>query len=144
MLLCLAYLVEMKQEADINAHPPWMYKWRSYDLWFCCTLLSLWNLGSFMMRIFLTGRPISVMFSFRSFIEVFTTYPFIISLFIDNGQYLYGKIGSNMDDLKALTYSFMHSPLFLAKLGFTIANQECVENQNQPTDDGKACRSSQI
>ncbi|EPB88136.1 hypothetical protein HMPREF1544_05080 [Mucor circinelloides 1006PhL] len=89
MLLCLAYLVEMKQEADINAHPPWMYKWRSYDLWFCCTLLSLWNLGSFMMRIFLTGRPISVMFSFRSFIEVFTTYPFIISLFIDNGQYLY-------------------------------------------------------
>lgn len=38
----------------------------------------------------------------------------------------------------------MHSALFLAKLGFTIANQECIENQNQPTDDGKACRSSQI
>ncbi|KAI8643141.1 hypothetical protein BD408DRAFT_415336 [Parasitella parasitica] len=89
VLLCLAYLVEMKQEADINAYPPWMYKWRSYDLWFCCTVLSLWNLGSFIMRIFLTGRPFSVMFSFRSLIEIFTTYPFIISLFIDNGQYLY-------------------------------------------------------
>ncbi|GAA5796487.1 hypothetical protein HPULCUR_001859 [Helicostylum pulchrum] len=33
LLLCLAYLVEMKQEADIHATPPWMYKWRSYDLW---------------------------------------------------------------------------------------------------------------
>ncbi|CEP14358.1 hypothetical protein [Parasitella parasitica] len=89
VLLCLAYLVEMKQEADINAYPPWMFKWRSYDLWFCCTVLSLWNLGSFIMRIFLTGRPFSVLFSFRSLIEMFTTYPFIISLFIDNGQYLY-------------------------------------------------------
>ena len=33
LLFCLAYLVEMKQEADIHAHPPWMYKWISYDLW---------------------------------------------------------------------------------------------------------------
>ncbi|KAI8087706.1 uncharacterized protein B0P05DRAFT_569648 [Gilbertella persicaria] len=33
ILLCLAYLVEMKQEADIHATPPWMFKWRSYDLW---------------------------------------------------------------------------------------------------------------
>ncbi|RCH92283.1 potassium channel, sub T, member 1, partial [Rhizopus stolonifer] len=75
--------------ADIHATPPWMFKWRSYDLWFYCTILSLWNLGSFIMRIFLTGRPFSVLFSFRSFIETFTTIPFIVSIFIDNGQYLY-------------------------------------------------------
>ncbi|KAI9470853.1 MAG: hypothetical protein EXX96DRAFT_370816 [Benjaminiella poitrasii] len=89
ILLCLAYLVEMKQEADIDVHPSWMYKWRSYDLWFFCSLLSLWNLGSFIMRIFLTGRPFSVLFSFRSLIEIFTTYPFMVSMFIKNGQFLY-------------------------------------------------------
>ncbi|KAI8370880.1 hypothetical protein EDC96DRAFT_95984 [Choanephora cucurbitarum] len=52
VLLCLAYLVEMKQEADIHATPPWMFKWRSYDLWFYCTTLSFWNLGSFFMHHF--------------------------------------------------------------------------------------------
>lgn len=57
---------------------------------FCCTLLSVWNFGSFIMRIFLTGRPLSVLFSFRSIIEMATTYPFLISMFIENGQYLYG------------------------------------------------------
>lgn len=88
-LLCLAYLVEMKQEADIHADPPWMFKWRSYDLWFCCTLLSLWNFGSFIMRMVLTGRPMSVLISFRSLIEAATTYPFMISVFIKNGQFLY-------------------------------------------------------
>lgn len=50
LLLCLCYLIEMKQEADIEVSPHWLYKWRSYDLWLCCTLLSLWNLGSFIMR----------------------------------------------------------------------------------------------
>ncbi|OBZ91782.1 Potassium channel subfamily T member 1 [Choanephora cucurbitarum] len=59
VLLCLAYLVEMKQEADIHATPPWMFKWRSYDL------------------------------CFRAFIETFTTIPFIVSIFMDHGQYLY-------------------------------------------------------
>lgn len=33
LLLCLAYLVEMKQEADIDVSPFWLFKWRSYDLW---------------------------------------------------------------------------------------------------------------
>ncbi|KAF7729990.1 hypothetical protein EC973_003403 [Apophysomyces ossiformis] len=34
LLFCLAYLVEMKQESDVNLDPPWLYKWRSYDLWY--------------------------------------------------------------------------------------------------------------
>ncbi|KAI7900826.1 uncharacterized protein BX663DRAFT_532207 [Cokeromyces recurvatus] len=50
------------------------------------------------MRIFLTGRPFSVLFSFRSLIEIFTTCPFIISIFINNGQFLYDK---QMDPLKS-------------------------------------------
>jgi hypothetical protein len=81
----------MKQEADIHAEPPWMFKWRSYDLWFLCICLSLWNLFSFVMRMVLTGRPFSVFISFRSLIEIATTYPFLFSLFIQNGQYLYGN-----------------------------------------------------
>ncbi|KAI8386877.1 hypothetical protein BD560DRAFT_143204 [Blakeslea trispora] len=89
VLLCLAYLVEMKQEADIHATPPWLFKWRSYDLWFYCTTLSFWNLGSFVMRIFLTGRPIYVLLSFRAFIETLTTVPFMLSIFMSHGQYLY-------------------------------------------------------
>ncbi|KAG0194933.1 potassium channel, sub T, member 2 [Apophysomyces sp. BC1034] len=36
LFFCLAYLVEMKQESDVNLDPPWLYKWRSYDL---CALL---------------------------------------------------------------------------------------------------------
>jgi hypothetical protein len=43
ILLCLAYLVEMKQEADIHASPPWMFKWRSYDLWYSLIKLILNN-----------------------------------------------------------------------------------------------------
>ncbi|KAI8981829.1 hypothetical protein BDF20DRAFT_863480 [Mycotypha africana] len=89
MLLCFAYLVEMKQEADIEIKPSWMYKWRAYDLWIICVILSFWNLGSFIIRIFLTGRPFYVLRSFRSFIELFTTYPFILSLFIRHGRFLY-------------------------------------------------------
>lgn len=63
----------------------------AYFLRFCCTLLSVWNFGSFSMRIFLTGRPLSVLFSFRSIIEMATTYPFLISMWIEDGQFLYGK-----------------------------------------------------
>ena len=55
-------------------------------------MLSLWNFCSFMMRIVLTGRPMSVFLSFRSLIELATTYPFMISMFIENGQYLYGML----------------------------------------------------
>lgn len=56
-----------------------------------CTMLSVWNLCSFVMRMFLTGRPVCIMISFRSFIELATTYPFLISTFIENGQFLYGN-----------------------------------------------------
>lgn len=34
LLFCLAYLVEMKQESDVDLDPFWLYKWRSYDLWY--------------------------------------------------------------------------------------------------------------
>jgi hypothetical protein len=34
LLFCLAYLVEMKQESDVNLYPPWLFKYRSYDLWY--------------------------------------------------------------------------------------------------------------
>jgi hypothetical protein len=83
---------------------------------FFCVLLSTWNLGSFVMRefffhfwkislshrliflfhcqigMFLTGRPMAVLFSFRSMIESVTTYPFIFSVFMEHGQYLYGML----------------------------------------------------
>ncbi|KAI8981503.1 hypothetical protein BDB01DRAFT_794345 [Pilobolus umbonatus] len=89
LLFCLAYLIEMKQGAPLDATPSWLFKWRSYDLWFFCVILSIWNMGSFIMRMFLTGRPLATMLSFRSFIECVTTYPFLISIFIENGEYLY-------------------------------------------------------
>ncbi|KAI9281997.1 hypothetical protein BY458DRAFT_498627 [Sporodiniella umbellata] len=89
VLFCLSYLVEMKHEAGIITEPFWMYKWRPYDLWMLCVVLSMWNFGSFLMRIVLTGRPISVLFSFRSFIELLTTAPFLTSIFIRHGQFLY-------------------------------------------------------
>jgi hypothetical protein len=50
IIFCLMYLVEMKQESDVDLDPPWLYKWRSYDLWRFCQLLSIWDLGSFFMR----------------------------------------------------------------------------------------------
>ncbi|KAI8394174.1 uncharacterized protein BYT42DRAFT_542319 [Radiomyces spectabilis] len=33
LLLCFLYLIDMKQEVSVNLDPPWLYKWRSYDLW---------------------------------------------------------------------------------------------------------------
>ncbi|KAI7868459.1 hypothetical protein BDF14DRAFT_1793440 [Spinellus fusiger] len=89
LLFCLAYLVEMKQEADVDLYPPWLYKWRSYDLWLFCQFLSIWNTGSFLMRVFMNVYPLSVLLSFRSFIELMTTVPFLISNFIEHGEYLY-------------------------------------------------------
>ncbi|KAG0194894.1 hypothetical protein DFQ28_002969 [Apophysomyces sp. BC1034] len=41
------------------------------------------------MRVFMTVHPLSVLVSFRSFIELTTTIPFVISNFIEHGQYLY-------------------------------------------------------
>jgi hypothetical protein len=124
LTFCLAYLVEMKQEADIHAEPPWMFKWRSYDLWFLCICLSLWNLFSFVMRMVLTGRPFSVFISFRSLIEIATTYPFLFSLFIQNGQYLYGNYLFIIILWYQLTdsFCFLFSSLLFEKLGAVIKN----------------------
>ncbi|KAL7315601.1 hypothetical protein PS15m_004798 [Mucor circinelloides] len=89
LLFCLAYLVEMKQESDVDLDPFWLYKWRSYDLWLVCLALSYWDLGSFVIRFFISKHPISVLFSFRCLIEMFTTVPFMVSIYIPHGQYLY-------------------------------------------------------
>lgn len=37
-------------------------------------------------------RLMSVLVSFRSFIELMTTVPFLLSNFMQNGQYLYGIV----------------------------------------------------
>ncbi|KAK4514602.1 uncharacterized protein ATC70_002201 [Mucor velutinosus] len=106
LLFCLAYLVEMKQESDVNLDPFWLYKWRSYDLWLVCLALSYWDLGSFAIRkwnfrfmqiivayvtagFFISKHPISVLFSFRCLIELVTTVPFMVSIYIPHGRYLY-------------------------------------------------------
>ncbi|ORX56940.1 hypothetical protein DM01DRAFT_318668 [Hesseltinella vesiculosa] len=44
------------------------------------------------------GHPFAVLFSFRCFIELFTTVPFIVSNFIHHGQFLYEKV---IDPLKS-------------------------------------------
>ncbi|KAI7887810.1 uncharacterized protein EV154DRAFT_329253 [Mucor mucedo] len=50
LIFCIAYLVEMKEEADVNLYPPWLYKYRSYDLWLVCLALTYWDLCSFAIR----------------------------------------------------------------------------------------------
>ncbi|CAO3617854.1 unnamed protein product [Cunninghamella echinulata] len=89
LVFCLMYLVEMKQESDVHLDPTWLYKWRSYDLWRFCQLLSIWDIGSFIMRIVMIGHPLSVLFSFRCVIELLTSVPFLVSNFLYYGQYLY-------------------------------------------------------
>ncbi|KAI8388327.1 uncharacterized protein BYT42DRAFT_559714 [Radiomyces spectabilis] len=89
LLFCLAYLFEMKQEFAVDLEPFWLYKHRTYDLWFICQLLSIWDFGSFTIRFFMTQYPMSVLLSFRCFIELLTTIPFLVSNFIEHGQYLY-------------------------------------------------------
>ncbi|KAF1802860.1 hypothetical protein FB192DRAFT_1447653 [Mucor lusitanicus] len=54
-----------------------------------CLALSYWDLGSFAIRFFISKHPISVLFSFRCLIELFTTIPFMISIYIPHGRYLY-------------------------------------------------------
>ncbi|ORZ17354.1 hypothetical protein BCR42DRAFT_326519 [Absidia repens] len=44
------------------------------------------------------GHPLSVLFSFRCCIELLTTVPFLLSNFLENGQYLYDKV---IDPLKS-------------------------------------------
>jgi hypothetical protein len=33
-LFCMAYLVELQQEKDVGLTPPWLYKYRAWDLWY--------------------------------------------------------------------------------------------------------------
>lgn len=71
-----------------------------------CLALSYWDLGSFAIRkcnlrfmqitvayvaagFFISKHPISVLFSFRCLIELFTTVPFMVSIYIPHGRYLY-------------------------------------------------------
>ncbi|KAI8052598.1 calcium-activated BK potassium channel alpha subunit-domain-containing protein [Gilbertella persicaria] len=79
----------MKQESDVNLDPPWLYKWRSYDLWLVCLTLSCWDICSFAIRLIISKHPSAVLFSFRCLIELLTTIPFLVSVWILHGQYLY-------------------------------------------------------
>ncbi|CAO3675660.1 unnamed protein product [Rhizopus microsporus] len=89
LLFCLAYLVEMKEENILDLEPPWMYSYRSYNLWITCLVFAYWDLCSFIIRFFITMHPVSIIFSFRCLIELLTTIPFLISVHIPNGQFLY-------------------------------------------------------
>ncbi|KAI7905603.1 uncharacterized protein BX663DRAFT_500307 [Cokeromyces recurvatus] len=94
LLFCLTYLFEMKQGTSSNMNElikpiRWLYKWRSYNLWLICLVFTYWNTCSFMIRFFISKHPISLLLSFRCLIEILTTVPFIISIFISDGQYLY-------------------------------------------------------
>ncbi|KAI9470065.1 MAG: hypothetical protein EXX96DRAFT_588656 [Benjaminiella poitrasii] len=91
---CLAYLIEMKQESSPGINgliepTSWLYTWRSFNLWIVCLVLAYWNICSFFIRFFIAKHPISVIFSFRCLIEILTTVPFLVSVHIPNGQYLY-------------------------------------------------------
>ncbi|KAI8884052.1 voltage-gated potassium channel [Backusella circina FSU 941] len=88
LVFCLTYLVEMKQDATIH-FPGWMFKWRSHNLWLFCLALTCWDLASFSIRFIMTRHPVSVLASFRCCMELLTTVPFIISIFIPHGQCLY-------------------------------------------------------
>ncbi|CAM0140386.1 unnamed protein product [Umbelopsis sp. WA50703] len=89
ILFCLAYLMELKQEKDVGLHPPWLYKYRARDLWLFCQLLSFWDVGSYLIRFVLAGDIRTVLFSGRTIVEILTTLPFFVSIFLTNGQYLY-------------------------------------------------------
>lgn len=82
----------------------------------------------------------SVLISFRSFIELMTTIPFLISNFVPYGQYLYGtgkcsEEAAQKVRLLTINNSFNNSSIFLAELGAHFASQERHENQEQFADD---------
>lgn len=88
----------------------------------------------------MTVHPMSVLISFRSFIELMTTIPFLISNFVPYGQYLYGtgkcsEEAAQKVRLLTINNSFNNSSIFLAKLGAHFASQERHENQEQFADD---------
>ncbi|KAG1573936.1 hypothetical protein G6F50_002400 [Rhizopus delemar] len=88
-LFCFAYFVEIKQISKADLEPAWLYTNRPYYLWMICLVFTFWDLGSFVIRFFMTRHPASVIFSFRFLIELLTTFPFIVSTFIPNGQFVY-------------------------------------------------------
>ena len=63
-----------------------MSKYRNMLLIIIGALVYINKLG-----IYLTGRPLSVLLSFRCAIETLTTVPFLVSNFMEYGQFLYGK-----------------------------------------------------
>ncbi|KAI8979379.1 hypothetical protein BDF20DRAFT_974315 [Mycotypha africana] len=89
LFFCLSYFIEMKQEFDVDLEPNWLYKWRSYNLWLACCIFSYWDLSSFAIRLLISKHWLPVLFSFRGFMELTTTVPFLLSTYIPNGRYLY-------------------------------------------------------
>lgn len=72
-------------------------------------------------------HPMSVIFSFRCLIELLTTIPFLISVYIPNGQFLYGKVKC-LRNKSHYELCLEHSALLCSKLGFAIKNQERHED----------------
>ncbi|KAI9489910.1 hypothetical protein BDB00DRAFT_875878 [Zychaea mexicana] len=89
LLLCCAYLLEIKQGYDVGLSPHWLFKKRSHDLWIFCQVLSLWNMCSFAIRFLISRYPVSVLLSFRGLVELTTSIPFLVSRCLPYGQYIY-------------------------------------------------------
>ncbi|KAI8825855.1 uncharacterized protein EV422DRAFT_563684 [Fimicolochytrium jonesii] len=89
-LMCIAYIDQISVSAPLtDVSPSWLFFSRPRWLWVALVVCSVYNLGSFLTRIVGTAEKRKALFSVEPLLDLLTAVPFIVSLFLPNGQNLY-------------------------------------------------------
>ncbi|KAJ3148387.1 potassium channel, sub T, member 2 [Geranomyces variabilis] len=91
LLLCVLYVYQISTINPLPDAPTpfWLFIERPRWLYLLLLVLNFYNLASYLIRISVTNEKRRALMSYHPIIDLLTTVPFVVSLFISNGQYLY-------------------------------------------------------
>ncbi|KAJ3182035.1 potassium channel, sub T, member 2 [Geranomyces variabilis] len=91
LLLCALYVYQISSTNPLSDAPTpfWLFIERPRWLYLVLLVLNFYNLASYLIRISVTNEKRRALMSYHPVIDLLTTVPFVVSLFISHGQYLY-------------------------------------------------------
>ncbi|KAJ3148195.1 potassium channel, sub T, member 2 [Geranomyces michiganensis] len=91
ILLCALYIYQISTTIPLSDAPTpfWLFIERPRWLYLLLLALNFYNLLSYVARISVTSEKRRALMSYHPIIDLLTTVPFVVSLFIPSGQYLY-------------------------------------------------------
>ncbi|KAL1920915.1 uncharacterized protein VTP21DRAFT_11550 [Calcarisporiella thermophila] len=90
LIFCILYLVEIAfRKPTQNLNPTFLFIDRPRFFWIIAVAMSFWNLLSLITRIMFSDNRWKKILSIYLLIDIITIVPFIVSLFVINGEFLY-------------------------------------------------------